>query len=84
VKDSALIDGNVAEALACAPDLHCPDLVGLDAVEPGVEEGHMDAGFEGFIEGADAVGGKEEDAFIVFENAEEDLKAPLEEMGEKE
>jgi hypothetical protein len=32
----------------------------------------VDAGLEGAVEGLDTVGGEEEDAFIVFEDAKKD------------
>ena len=39
-----------------------PDLLARDAREVGVVDGDLDAGFEGFVEGADAVAREDEDA----------------------
>ncbi len=49
-----------------------PDAGATLAVEGGQAEGDMDAGLEGLVESADAVGGEEEDAVEVVEGAEED------------
>lgn len=49
-----------------------PDLAAGRGGEDFVVEGDVDAGFEGWVEGFDAVGGQEHDAFVVFEEAEED------------
>lgn len=49
-----------------------PDLAAGGWGEDFVVEGHVDAGLERGIEGFDAVGGEEHDAFVVFEEAEED------------
>jgi len=49
-----------------------PDLAAGGLGEDFVVEGDVDAGFEGGVEGFDAVGGQEHDAFVVFEEAEED------------
>lgn len=38
---------------------------------------HVDAGFYGFVEDGDAVGGEEHDALEVFELAEEDCRIML-------
>ena len=40
--------------------------------EVGVLHGDVDPGLECWIDVFDAVGGEEEDAFVVFEDAEED------------
>jgi hypothetical protein len=49
-----------------------PDGGAAGGVERRVVQGDLDAGLEGAVEGADAVGGEEEDAGVVFEGAEED------------
>lgn len=49
-----------------------PDLSAAGLVEDGQAEGDVDAGLEGLVEGADAVGGEEEDAVEVLEGAKED------------
>lgn len=54
-----------------------PDLGAARLVEDGQAEGDVDAGLEGLVEGADAVGGEEEDAVEVFERTEEDCKRCL-------
>lgn len=50
-----------------------PDLGAARLVEDGQAEGDVDAGLEGLVEGADAVGREEEDAVEVLERAEEDF-----------
>lgn len=50
-------------------ELEDPD--GFVFVEFGVVETDVDAGGEGFVEVADAVGGEEEDTGVVFHEAEE-------------
>ena len=59
--------------LAEPADEDAPDFapVGLD--EAGVVEGELDTGFEGFVKVADAVASEDEDALVVFEDAEEDF-----------
>ena len=58
--------------LAHHGDEHAPDGL-LGAVrELAVAQGDVDAGLEGVVEGFDAVGGEEEDALEVLEEAEED------------
>ena len=65
-------DGADAVELAHALQEHGPDgLAGLVG-ELGVTEGDVDAGLEGVVEGFDAVGGEEEDALEVLEQAQED------------
>lgn len=49
-----------------------PDLGGLVLGEFRVVEGQVEAGAEGVVDSADAVSGEEEDARVVFEDAEED------------
>ena len=61
-----------AVELTDALEEHDPDgLAGLVG-EFGVAQGDVDAGLEGVVEGLDAVGGEEEDALEVFEQAQED------------
>jgi hypothetical protein len=54
-----------------AADVEVEDGEGLFNGERRVVERDVDAGLESFVEGADAVGGQEQDAGIVFEHAEE-------------
>lgn len=49
-----------------------PDLRAAGAVEGREAKGDVDAGLEGLVEGADTIGGEEEDAGEVVEGAEED------------
>ena len=49
-----------------------PDLHAAGPVERRQAQGDVDAGLEGLVEGADAVGGEEEDPREVVESAEED------------
>ena len=61
-----------AHLLAHHVDEHGPDgLLGF-VRELAVAQGDVDARLEGVVEGFDAVGGEEEDALEVFEEAEED------------
>jgi hypothetical protein len=53
-------------------DVHFPDILSLFKVEWGVIQLEMYARLEGFIQGAGAVGGQEEEAVVVFEDAKED------------
>lgn len=53
-------------------EVELPDLTRLGRAEGGVEDVVVDAGAEGLIESADAVGGHEEDAGVVVQDAEED------------
>jgi len=57
-----------------ALDVHEPDVAGLHLGERGVVELEVDARLEGLIERAGAVGREEEDAVVVFQDAEEDLR----------
>jgi hypothetical protein len=63
--------GGAVVALDAAEDA-LPDVDRLLEVDGRVGEGDVDARLEGFINDADAVGGEEEDAGVVFELAEED------------
>lgn len=49
-----------------------PNLGAARLVEDGKAESDVDAGLEGLVEGADAVGGEEKDTVEIFECAEED------------
>ncbi len=49
-----------------------PDLRAAWPVKGREAEGDVDAGLEGLVEGADAVGGEEEDAGEIVESAKED------------
>ncbi|KAK1245927.1 hypothetical protein MKX07_004996 [Trichoderma sp. CBMAI-0711] len=53
-------------------NVEAEDFGGLGLVEGRVVEGEVDAGLEGLVDGADAVGGEEEEAVVVLEDAEED------------
>ncbi|TFB02880.1 hypothetical protein CCMA1212_005256 [Trichoderma ghanense] len=53
-------------------DVEAEDFGGLGLVEGRVVEGEVDAGLEGLVDGADAVGRQEEEAVVVLEDAEED------------
>lgn len=46
-----------------------PDFGAAGLVENRQAEGDVDAGLEGLVEGADAVGGEEQDAVEVLERA---------------
>ena len=49
-----------------------PDLTARGAVELRVIDGDVDSGFEGRVERVDAVGRQDEEAVVVFKQAEED------------
>ena len=49
-----------------------PDVSARGCAEVVVLHADVDAGLEGGVDVVDAVGGEEEDAFVVFEDAEED------------
>ena len=49
-----------------------PELAAGGEARREVLQGEVDAGFDGFVEDGDAVGGEEDDALEVFEGAEED------------
>lgn len=51
-----------------------PDVAAGGAAEFGVFHRDVDAGLEGGVDVFDAVGGEEEDSFVVFEDAEEDWR----------
>lgn len=63
----------VAEALLDDAQVEAEDFARGRFVEGRVVEGDVDAGGEGLVKVADAVGREEEDACVVFEDAEEDL-----------
>lgn len=53
-------------------EVRLPDPAGVLPREGRVVQREVEAGLEGLVEDADAVAGEEEDAFVVFEGAEED------------
>lgn len=53
-------------------EVHLPDGQRGRLVERRVVEAEVDPGAEGLVDGADTVGGQEEDAAVVFEHTQED------------
>lgn len=49
-----------------------PDMGAVVAGQRGVVQGELDARFERLVEGADAVGGEDQDAVVVLQHAQED------------
>ena len=71
-----LVEGGVGPGVRVgirgAADEEFPQFLAGGVVEGGVLEREVNAGFEGEVEGGDAVGGEEDDALVVFQGAEED------------
>ena len=73
VLDDALDVGvEIVSLLDQSVEVHFPDLHGGFFVEGRVVEGDVDAGFEGLVEMTHFVGGEEEDAGVVLQDAQED------------
>lgn len=82
VLDLAAVNGNLREGIQIAlrypPGLAgdgekvAPDVTPRGGGELGVVDRDVDAGVECGVEGLNAVGSEEKDAFVIFQDAEED------------
>jgi hypothetical protein len=79
VLDLAAIDGNLREGIQVAlsyplgdGEKVAPNVAPRGGGELGIVDSDVDAGAECSVEGLNAVGSEEKDAFVVFEDTEED------------